>query len=109
MNKVKLKFLRKILSSKNDDKEIKISFYKKDGSERTMLIKQSELANQNYVGADSAKKRKENYPNLVTVWDNENKGIRSIDLERVFRVEIEGGIVYDYPTVYRDEEISEIQ
>ena len=78
-----------------------VTFIKKDSSVRVMNIQPAAIT-KNLVGddaCDSAKKavatRKERHPNLLPVWDNGSQGIRSVNLDTVTEIKVDGA-VYKY-------------
>lgn len=77
-----------------------VDFIKKDGTLRTMQVQPAALK-FHVAGddaSDAAKKatatRKANNPNLMPVWDVASQGVRSINLDTVLGVTLDG-IRYD--------------
>lgn len=78
-----------------------VTFIKKDGSVRVMNIQPATIKSH-LVGEDaseSAKKatatRKERHPHLLPVWDNAKQAIRSVNLDTVTEIKVDGE-VYQY-------------
>jgi ribosomal protein L28 len=75
-----------------------VSFVKKDGTLRTMHI-QPAVGKFHVKGdeaSESAKKgvetRKVNNPNLMPIWDTDNKAFRSINLDTLKQVKVRGQV-----------------
>jgi hypothetical protein len=75
-----------------------VTFTKKDGTERVMQV-QPAAGKFRVVGdaaSDSAKQavatRKENHPNLLPIWDVAAQAFRSINLDTVKRVVVDGTV-----------------
>ncbi len=78
-----------------------VTFTKKDGTERVMNVQPAAIVGH-LIGekaSDSAKQgvktRAERYPNLLNVWDNGKQGIRSINMDTVSQIKLDGE-VYRY-------------
>jgi hypothetical protein len=73
-----------------------VTFYKKDGSERVMQIQLPAIKKllKGDAASDSAKQavatRKENHPELMAVYDLGKGAIRSINLDTVTAINING-------------------
>lgn len=82
--------------------DIIVSFIKKDGSERLMKINHKKFAEHmkevNEEISKSVKKasetRKKNNPHLKPVWDVDKNGLRSINMDTVFKIETPDTIHY---------------
>ena len=78
-----------------------VEFVKSDGSTRKMIV-QPAMTKFHVKGKDAspaarkaAETRAANHPNLLNIWDVENEGIRSINLDTVIAVHT-GGKQYQY-------------
>lgn len=78
-----------------------VTFIKKDGSVRVMNIQPAAIKShlKGDEASESAKRgvqtRKANHPNLLPVWDNGSQGIRSVNLDTVTEIKVDGE-VYSY-------------
>ena len=78
-----------------------VTFTKKDGTERTMLVQPASLPlhvkgeEATEAGRRAAQTRKERHPHLFPVWDAEKRAIRSVNLATVTRIAT-GGTVHTY-------------
>lgn len=80
-----------------------VTFIKKDSTVRVMNIQPAAIKGH-LIGdkaSESAKRavetRKQNHPNLLNVWDNGKQGIRSVNLDTVTEIKLDGE-VYKYGT-----------
>lgn len=79
---------------------ISIHFTKKDGSDRQITF--NPAAAPKRVKGDEAsesaqkavKTRATNNPNLVNVWDNGKQSFRSINMDTIYRIKVDG-VTYD--------------
>jgi len=75
-----------------------VTFIKKDGTERMMQVQpaQGRFHVKGAQASASAQKavatRAANHPNLFNVWDVVKKGFRSINLDTVYRVAVNGRV-----------------
>lgn len=72
---------------------VSVAFVKKDGSEREMLCQLPAIKNHivgSELGQRMAETRKKNHPELMPVYSVDAKGIRSINLSKVYRVRVRG-------------------
>lgn len=80
-----------------------VEFRKKDDTLRRMIVQPAMLKFKvkGEAASDAAKRRtkswKENNPNLMPVWDVEAEGIRSVNLDTVTTIHLDGE-VYNYAT-----------
>lgn len=93
------KELRKMLSKRLQENILKITFTKKDGTERTMLctlksghiphgelVGHTECGDPIYMIKESTRTKAKN-DEVLSVWDIENNGWRSFRLDSVIKVE----------------------
>lgn len=75
---------------------VRVDFIKKDGTLRQMLVQPAKLKFEvkGDEASDSARKGNETYkqnnPNLMPVWDVDKQAIRSINLDTVTLIKIDG-------------------
>lgn len=74
---------------------ITVDFIKKDGTFRTMNIQpetvKTHLAvNPSISGRKAAESRRKRHPNLLPVWDLSSKHIKSVNIDTVVSVRIDG-------------------
>lgn len=77
---------------------IRVDFHKVDGSERMMIVQPAKLKFE--VKGDEAsasakqgvETRRARHPNLLPVWDVQKEGIRSINMDTVFKIVINGEV-----------------
>ena len=78
-----------------------VTFIKKDGSERVMNIQPAALPKHvkgddaSEAGRKAAATRKERHPHLLPVWDVAAQGVRSVNLDTVKTIAIDG-MAYAY-------------
>lgn len=92
--------IRQLLDSKHG-RIVSVSFVKKDGTPRTMLV-QPAAGKYRVKGKDAsesaqkaAQTRAERYPNLLNVWDVDRKAFRSINMDTVTKI-VADGSTYQY-------------
>lgn len=80
------------------------SFIKKDGSERVMNIQPARIAKAikdpdevRDIDKQRTEARRANNPHLLPVWDVHKQAIRSINLDTVFEIKVDGE-VFEYGT-----------
>jgi hypothetical protein len=79
---------------------ISIHFKKKDGSDRQMTFnpaaapKRVKGENASEQAQRAAETRATNNPNLINVWDNAKQSFRSINMDTIYRIVIDG-VTYD--------------
>jgi hypothetical protein len=74
---------------------VTVDFVKKDGTHRTMNIQPEALKthlaeNPDPVRVQAARTRAQNHPNLMPVWDVQARAVRSINLDTVLAIKVDG-------------------
>ena len=77
---------------------ITIKFRKVNGDERSLTYNAAAAAKRvkgeaaNPSAQQAAKTRSANNPNLINVWDHANQGFRSINMDTIFEISIDGSV-----------------
>jgi hypothetical protein len=93
----------KALIEEAETKFMSLTFTKKDGTERTMNIQPAGVKKhlvKEYKTSASKKAvetRKNNHPELISVWDVQKSGIRSINMDTVTSITSDG-VIYNFVT-----------
>ncbi len=76
-----------------------VTFIKKDGSERVMNIQPARIAaaikdpdEVSDIDKQRTQTRKANNPHLLPVWDNAKQAIRSVNLDTVTEIKVDGEV-----------------
>ena len=87
-----------------------VTFLKKDGTLRTMLVQDAvtKFLCKGDAASEAARKavlsRKLNNPNLLNVYDIQKQAIRSINMDTVIQISGKGQILYTDPSVLQEHE-----
>ena len=87
--------MRELFDS-NNGQFMMVTFVKKDGTLRKMCVQPAAAKyhvageNASESGKKAAATRAANHPNLINVWDVDRKAFRSINLETVVRIAVNG-------------------
>lgn len=81
---------------------VAVHFIKKDGSERVMAYnpksagKRTKGDKASPSAQQAVETRASNHPNLINVWDSKSEGFRSVNMDTIFKLIVDG-ITYEFP------------